>query len=158
MPVTTRQLLRLIHVIEQRFDLTNREKEELLSILDDPSEADEALESGYFDWLFPRATVKVSSSDGAQKWELQIGPHAQIEAVLDNIHLDDLIYLFQRFLDKVQAHEVELVETKYVITGSNARQQLISIVVFVRDDLTARVATTYLGRPLKSERGVRFHI
>jgi len=47
MPVTTRQLLRLIHVIEQRFDLTNREKEELLSILDDPSEADEALESGY---------------------------------------------------------------------------------------------------------------
>src|SRR5205809_6988862 len=88
MPVTTRQLLRLIHVIEQRFDLTNREKEELLSILDDPSEADEALVSGYFDWLFPRATVKVSSSDRAQKWELQIGPHAQIEAVLDSIHLD----------------------------------------------------------------------
>ncbi len=52
MPVTTRQLLRLIHVIEHRFDLTNREKEELLSILDDPSEADESLESGYFDWLF----------------------------------------------------------------------------------------------------------
>ena len=158
MPVTTRQLLRLIHVIEQRFDLTNREKEELLSILDDPSEADESLESGYFDWLFPRATVKVSSSDGAQKWELQIGPHAQIEAVLDNIHLDDLIYLFQRFLDKVQAHDVELVETKYVLTASNARQQLISIVVYVRDDQTARVATTYLGRPQKPESGGRFRI
>ena len=40
MPVTTRQLLRLIHVIEHRFDLTNREKEELLSILDNPSEYD----------------------------------------------------------------------------------------------------------------------
>ena len=47
MPVTTRQLLRLIHAIEERFDLTNREKEELLSILDNPSEADESLESGY---------------------------------------------------------------------------------------------------------------
>ncbi len=158
MPVTTRQLLRLIHAIEERFDLTNREKEELLSILDNPSEADESFESGYFDWLFPRTTAKVSSSDGAQKWDLQIGPHAQIEAVLDNIHLDDLIYLFRRFLDKVQAQDLELVETKYVITGSNARQQLISIVVFVRDDLTARIATTYLGRPLKSERGGRFHI
>ncbi len=47
MPVSTRQLLPLIHVIEQRFDRTNREKEELLSILDNPSEADESLESGY---------------------------------------------------------------------------------------------------------------
>ena len=69
-----------------------------------------------------------------------------------------MIYLFQRFLDKVQAQDLELVETKYVITGSNARQQLISIVVFVRDDLTARVATTYLGRPLKPESGGRFRI
>src|SRR2546426_9293729 len=52
---------------------------------------------------------------------------------------------------------LKLFSTVFIwITGSNARQQLISIVVFVRDDLTARVATTYLGRPLKPESGGRF--
>lgn len=91
MPVTTRQLFRLISLIEQRFDLTAQGREELLSILDDPSEAEDALEAGRFDWLFPRVTVTVSSSDGRQEWRLQVGPHAQIEAVLDNVYLDDLI-------------------------------------------------------------------
>src|SRR5713101_6669411 len=108
MPPTTRQLLRLIAVIEQRFDLTDLEKEELLSILDDPLEAAEALEAGFFDYLFPGASVAVLSGDNQQRWQLQIGPHAQIEAILDNIHVNDLMDLFGRFLDKAQSREVDL--------------------------------------------------
>lgn len=158
MPVTTRQLIRLVGLIEQRFDLTAQDKEELLSILDDPAEAYEALEAGRFDWLFPRVTVTVSSSDGGRQWRLQVGPHGQIEAVLDNIHLDDLVDLFRRFLDKAQAGDTGLVDAKYLISGTNTRGQLVSIVMFFRENQTARVATTYLGHPRKSEKGGRIRV
>jgi hypothetical protein len=158
MAPTTRQLLRLIAVIEQRFDLTEREKEEYLSILDDPAEAAEALEAGLYDPLFPRLTVVVAPPDGQEQWQLQIGPHAQIEAILDNIRVDDLVDLFHRFLDKARAGGIEIIEDKYLISGTNPRHQLISMVVYIRGACAARVATTYKGRPRKTETGARARI
>jgi len=158
MSPTTRQLLRLITLIEQRFDLTEKEKEELLSILDDPVEAAAALEAGLFDALFPRVTVAVSSTDEKEQWQLQIGPHAQIEALLDNIRIEDLVDLFRRFLDKAQAGEFEFIDEKYLITGTNNREQLMSMIVYIRGDQVAHVATTYMGRPRKTEAGTRLRV
>jgi len=158
MPLTTRQLSRLMAVIERRFDLTESEKEEWLSALDDPLEAVEALEAGFFDLLFRRVTVSVSSTDGSQRWHLQVGPHAQIEAILDNIHIEDIVVLFQRFLNKANAGEFEFIHEKYLVTGTSDRGQIISFVIYIRDNETARVATTYIGRSKKRETGARIRV